>query len=252
MDGTLDGEMFRRRMGLVMAALALLASEASARPRQSDAIDTLLETVRQHRRTLEEDVPRRERDLHAALASLDRRSVLYAQGLMSREELQVAAREVSDARGRLEATRSELLRTAALITEIEARRRLARLPSLRPGQYEVHDAFVRYAGTRPFAPAAMRALARHFVERLGRTLPVSAVGQTDVHTRLGLDHRDAIDVAVHPDSAEGRLVIAWLRAHDISFLAFRGAQTGMATGAHIHVGPPSERIKTGASASRVR
>ena len=52
----------------------------------------------------------------------------------------------------------------------------------------------------------------------------------------------AIDVAVHPDSAEGRAVMDWLRRAGLSFIAFRGAMSGAATGAHIHVGQPSQRL----------
>ena len=34
----------------------------------------------------------------------------------------------------------------------------------------------------------------------------------------------------------------FLRGHGIPFLAFRGAQTGIATGAHVHIGEPSARF----------
>jgi hypothetical protein len=138
--------------------------------------------------------------------------------------------------------RGELLRTTALVVEIEARRRLAALPPLRPGQYDSSDGLIRFAGPRELSPAELATLERHFVTRLGRTLPVSAMGQTDVHTRLGLDHRHAVDLALHPDSVEGRLVMAWLRARGVAFLAYRGPRAGTATGAHIHVGSPSERV----------
>ena len=33
----------------------------------------------------------------------------------------------------------------------------------------------------------------------------------------------------------------WLRAQGVSFLAFRAARAGVATGAHLHVGEPSPR-----------
>jgi hypothetical protein len=46
---------------------------------------------------------------------------------------------------------------------------------------------------------------------------------------------------VHPDSAEGRALIAWLRSQGVSFLAFRGPVSGEATGAHVHIGEPSPR-----------
>ena len=245
--------MRNRGAGLALALVLLVGPVADARPaRHADLVDALVATVREHHRALETDMPRREEDVRAATASLDRRSVLYAKGLIGRDELAAAARDVSEARARLASARADLTRTSTLIAEIDARRRLARLPSLRPGQYDATDAFLRYAGARRFSTGTMRALERYFVERMGRSLPVSAIGQTAVHERLGLDHREAMDLAVHPDSAEGRLVIGWLRAQDISFLAFRGARTGMATGAHIHVGAPSERLIPPALAVRTR
>ncbi|HUK91767.1 MAG TPA: hypothetical protein VLZ81_15295, partial [Blastocatellia bacterium] len=67
-------------------------------------------------------------------------------------------------------------------------------------------------------------------------------GQTPVHDKLGFDHRDALDVAVQPDSAEGEALMAYLRSQRIPFIAFRHAVPGSATGAHIHVGRPSHRI----------
>ena len=77
---------------------------------------------------------------------------------------------------------------------------------------------------------------------IGRPLPVSAFGQTPAHDDLGFDHRNALDVAVHPDSPEGQALMTWLRGEGISFLAFRNAVAGEATGAHVHVGEPSSRI----------
>ena len=65
-----------------------------------------------------------------------------------------------------------------------------------------------------------------------------------LHDRLGFDHREAMDVAVHPDTPEGAALMAWLRARGLPFLAFRGMVAGEATGAHIHVGEPSSRLPT--------
>jgi len=53
--------------------------------------------------------------------------------------------------------------------------------------------------------AGIRAQDRNFFfETFGRVLPISASGQTATHDRLRLDHRNVIDVALHPDSTEGR------------------------------------------------
>jgi len=59
---------------------------------------------------------------------------------------------------------------------------------------------------------------------------------------LGYDHRNAVDVALHPDSAEGKALINHLQNQGIPFLAFRAAVPGVATGPHIHIGNPSHRI----------
>ena len=85
-------------------------------------------------------------------------------------------------------------------------------------------------------------ISRFFRERFGRALPISAMGQSETHDRLGLDHRHAVDVAVRPDSTEGRALIAYLRQAGIPFIAFRGQITSMSTGAHIHIGHPSPRL----------
>jgi hypothetical protein len=68
------------------------------------------------------------------------------------------------------------------------------------------------------------------------------MGQSSTHDDMGFDHRDAIDVAVRPDSEEGRGLMAYLRKAGIPFIAFRNKVRGMATGAHIHIGRPSLRI----------
>ena len=79
------------------------------------------------------------------------------------------------------------------------------------------------------------------VSKLSRTLPISAFGQTGLHNRLGFDHRNAVDVALNPDSPEGQKLVNKLRSFKIPFLTFRHAIPGVATGAHIHVGRPSPR-----------
>jgi hypothetical protein len=51
-----------------------------------------------------------------------------------------------------------------------------------------------------------------------------------------------MDVALHPDSPEGKSLIAHLRKAGIPFMAFRGAIAGTSTGPHIHIGRPSGRL----------
>jgi hypothetical protein len=83
---------------------------------------------------------------------------------------------------------------------------------------------------------------RFFRDKFGRSLPLGAFGQSYLHTRWGLDHRNGMDVSLHPDSPEGRALIGFLRSEGIPFLAFRGPIPRVATGPHIHVGNPSPRF----------
>ena len=80
-----------------------------------------------------------------------------------------------------------------------------------------------------------------FLTKFGRPLPTSAFGQSDIHDRWGLDHRQGMDVGLHPDSVEGVALVDYLRAEKIPFLVFRHAIPGVATGPHIHIGFPSHR-----------
>jgi hypothetical protein len=52
-------------------------------------------------------------------------------------------------------------------------------------------------------------------------------------------------VALDPDQPEGVWLRRYLETLRIPYFAFRGFLTGRATGPHIHIGPPSERIARG-------
>lgn len=95
-----------------------------------------------------------------------------------------------------------------------------------PGRWKLADA----AKVRDF-----------FLSKFNKPLPLSSFGQSDLHTRWGLDHRNGMDVNLHPDSVEGRALVEFLRAESIPFLVFRGPIPGVATGPHIHVGNRSPR-----------
>jgi len=82
-----------------------------------------------------------------------------------------------------------------------------------------------------------------FLTTFGRPLPMTAVGQSDLHDRWGWDHRQGIDVGLHPDSPEGVALVRFLRSEKIPFLVFRNAIPGVATGPHIHIGNASHRIQ---------
>lgn len=121
--------------------------------------------------------------------------------------------------------------------ETVVRRKSTIKPAARP-----RGPVVRFTGTGSWSLAEADVVAEFFENRFGRPLPVSAWGQTALHDRLRLDHRNAFDVAVHPDSPEGRALMAFLRDQGIPFVAVRARMRGASTGAHIHVGPESGKF----------
>jgi hypothetical protein len=88
----------------------------------------------------------------------------------------------------------------------------------------------------------IKTLTLAFEKKFDKPMPVSARGETATHRALGFDHTGRIDVALMPDSTEGKWLRAYLEANDIPYYAFRVAIAGKATGAHIHVGPGSTRL----------
>lgn len=49
-----------------------------------------------------------------------------------------------------------------------------------------------------------------FLTNFGHPLPTTAFGQSGLHTRWGLDHRQGMDVGLHPDSREGIALVEFL------------------------------------------
>lgn len=109
-----------------------------------------------------------------------------------------------------------------------------------PGRHPVMEHF---EGEGRFSPSALKAVATAYEKQFKKPLPISANGETNVHRALGFDHRGRVDVAVNPDQREGVWLKAYLEQNEIPFYAFRSAVPGKATGAHIHIGPGSTRLR---------
>ena len=88
----------------------------------------------------------------------------------------------------------------------------------------------------------LQAIEKAFEAEFDRPLPISADGETEVHRALGFDHRGRIDVAIDPRAPEGIWLRRYLRSRKIPYYAFTSAVAGKATGAHIHIGPGSNRL----------
>jgi hypothetical protein len=225
---------------LLPIALLLCVLPGPARaddPTPQDAWRGVAQATREYRASLERLLPFREQDVARATALVERRRELLARGIVSRRELEESEARLDGARSAAEETRRQILTAEMVIAEALAREQVAAEP---PG-VDRPPQLVRFAGAGRWSLADATRVQVFFLRRFGRPLPVSAWGQTPVHDRLGLDHRNALDVALHPDSAEGRTLLEFLRDAGISFVAVRGPVSGAATGAHIHVGPESTR-----------
>jgi hypothetical protein len=131
--------------------------------------------------------------------------------------------------------------SAARVTET-----LARLVPLKRGEYEEAPGLVRYNWPTARSLAEDTPWLQHFFKsRFGRPLRSLTFRPAAAYDRMGFDHRNALDVAVHPDSVEGRALIEYLRGMGIPFVAARGPIAGPTSGAHIRVDPPSPRMTAG-------
>jgi hypothetical protein len=168
-----------------------------------------------------------------------KRRELYYQGLISRVEVAHAERALATAITRVDEDKRWLAESEIAMTEASTRDIILALPTLGSGGYSESAAFIRFNGATLWSLADAHKIETFFTQAFGRALPISAYGQTPTHDRLRFDHRNALDVAVHPDSSEGQSLLSYLRRAGIPFIAFRSAVAGAATGAHVHIGQPS-------------
>ena len=159
--------------------------------------------------------------------------------MISKREMDESRAAVEAARQRVERVRTEMEAADVLVAntlqELKLADELAKAPPVPRGGTVRTGAYIRFHGGGQWALANWATVSADFASTFRRSLPVSAYGQTPLHERLGYDHSNAIDVAVHPDSLEGRALMNYLRQAGISFLAFRSAIPGAATGPHIRI-----------------
>ncbi len=217
-----------RRTAPVDAELARLRAEVIEKMKESRASAEKLLAIHDEEKT-------------KLTIEYQRRQEFYGQGLISRSELNQMERALAEAIVRVEEDKRWLTESDIAITEATMRDELLRLPDLAAGGYSETGTLVRFNGGTRWSLADAPKIEKFFLQTFGRGLPVTAFGQTATHDRLRFDHRNAMDVALHPDSNEGRSLLSYLRQLGIPFIAFRGAVPGAATGAHIHIGQPSVR-----------
>lgn len=173
---------------------------------------------------------------------------LYQDGLISRLQIEEEERKLVEVRHKVEETRRQLAGADALVVESLAENEAGSvtdfeaMPASNVALKKV--AYIRFKGNADWSVSDIGKIENFFQTKFKKPLPVSVLGQSETHTRLGYDHHNAVDVGVHPDSPEGLALMNYLSGQGIPFMAFRRAVTGSATGPHIHIGKVSQKSLT--------
>ncbi len=208
----------------------------------SKARNDVIEKIKETRAGAEKLLALHEAERRRRATEYEKRRDLYYQGLIARNEVLQAENDLIEAMRRIDEDKRWIGETDMAVTEATMRDELLRLPGLAAGGYSETTTLLRFNGASLWTLAQATKIESFFSERFGHALPISALGQTATHDRLHFDHRNAMDVALHPDSREGQALLSYLRQAGIPFIAFRSAVPGAATGAHIHIGKPSARF----------
>lgn len=171
---------------------------------------------------------------------VDERRKWLDSGIISRSTFEVLSGELQERKRVLELAQNRISLLADLKRMAETEKQLEHAGSLSSA---LKDSMIRYDGNGLFSIADLTTISSQFQKHFGRTLPISAMGQTLVHQAMGLDHRNRVDIALNPETTEGLWLRQLLEKLHIPYLAFRSAVVGAATAPHIHIGTGSSRLK---------
>ena len=245
-----------KKWSYLWIVLLLLASvgttKAQSSPRQSKNEPTvitadLVEATGEYKANSENLLQLQGEELNKAKQKLEQLRQLVANGLIAKNELQAAEDSVAALQATLETTRKKIGDSEQMIADIQSEQlrktqSVAQAGFVNKSRSFVRPTVLRYNGAAQWSIAQLAGIQNFFNSTFGRSLPTSTVGQSATHNRLGWDHRNSVDIPLHPDSVEGKTLISFLQNQGIPFLAFRGTIPGVSTGPHIHIGRPSQRL----------
>lgn len=204
-----------------------------------------IDTTKEFKASLEKLLDLYQASVKKAEVRRDKSKELFEEGLISRNQFEESEQALADEQLKIAGVQNQLkgaeTQIAQTLLEIEGEKEIARLRLKPKGGLIKTTSFIRYTGAGSWGISQAGKLEMFFQQTFKRPLPVAVFGQGAIHDRWNLDHRNAMDVSLHPDGAEGQALIDFMRRNGIPFSAFRGAIPGVATGPHIHIGRPSPR-----------
>ena len=223
------------------------ARPAPAKPKDelSKLREEFIKAANEYQTLLKKQLPGLEKNVVREQDQLNKMSQLFAEGLISKKELEATERTLGAAKDKVTEVNQAIAnadsRIADTLLEAEAEKTFARAKPIPKGGLVSTSAMIRYNGATAWSLSDAWKVQQFFLGAFKKQLPIAVFGQGAIHDRWRLDHHNAMDVSLHPDSPEGQALLGYLRANGIPFLAFRQAIPGTATGPHIHIGRPSHR-----------
>lgn len=207
--------------------------------------DDYVKITNEYKASLEKLIAIYEINVKKAKDKLDQSKKLLDEGLISRLDVEKHELTVSAEQEKLNGARRQLTEAdaqiAAILVETEAEKTIAKNLRLARQRLVRTNSFIRFTGSSGWGLGQAWRIQRFFSDTFKKQLPVAVFGQGAIHDRWRLDHRNAMDISLHPDSPEGQALLSFLQQNGIPYLAFRSAIPGTATGPHIHIGRPSHR-----------
>jgi len=204
-----------------------------------------VKATNEYKASLGKLLPYYENDVKKAEANLEKSKNLLAEGLIPKKQVEENERELAVAKQKIAETNRALTsadeQIAAVLVEAAANDEIAKNLRLAKQSLVRTAAFTRYTGAGGWNLSDAWKVQRFFSDTFSKQLPIAVFGQGAIHDRWRLDHRNAMDIQLHPDGPEGRALLDFLQKNGIPYLAFRSAIPGTATGPHIHIGRPSHR-----------
>ena len=239
---------------LLVSTTGLAQKKAKSQPKKdtttpatelSKLRDEYIKATKDYKESLQKLLELYQRSVKKVEQKHEQMQKLFAQGLVSKLEVEQAESAVADAKLKVTGVEQQIggadLQIANALIEIEGEKQLAKLGPVRRNSLVKTTSFMRFSGAGRWVLSQASSIESFFQQSFHRPLPIAVFGQGSIHNQWRLDHRNAMDISLHPDGPEGQALIRYMQSNGIPFSAFRGAIPGVATGPHIHIGLPSHR-----------